>query len=547
MPGKDSKKEGVSNVNPSPQRERSDGLQVNVTQEGLNIFDINKALSAMSTFHRLNRTVNQMFGIEAVWFRAVPQERSTDVIFKEYTLSNVGDVPLCFKVLVPGGNFPDNNYQYDLMGLEYQVPLEIQIDKGYWEDEVGFGTAPQRKDIVYLPLPNKLYQVESSFLKRGFLEQETTWVVNLAKYQPEASRREAEDLKETIDKYTVSEEELLGEQQQKEIEKLTNDKQMSQLSSTSEDKYKRIDPDLEIISSNIDIYGIIAAQSFYDLETSNSLTAITYNTGDIINESDDRAITAWIFNKEKDLKEYDVELEKIINPTTQANYTVTVNTSHKKAFEEGDTFVIYRAGVFNFYATVINVSSTYGEYYCEIDEDVEDYLNSLKSTWVNNKYKMQIRNPLVIIDGKNDTNTGFVVSVIANQFIKIIYGQQTHVVCMDSKLTDEKWYGFVANIGNTWGQYNVYIWEKDTNDRDKKLQIKYYDTINFEPEQTSVNEYKIDKSYSYITNIRLFKTTIKEENQITELLSFFTKDADQAIILDNCDPKMLAPYISKQR
>ncbi len=547
MPGKDSKKEGVSNVNPSPQRERSDGLQVNVTQEGLNIFDINKALSAMSTFHRLNRTVNQMFGIEAVWFRAVPQERSTDVIFKEYTLSNVGDVPLCFKVLVPSGNFPDNNYQYDLMGLEYQVPLEIQIDKGYWEDEVGFGTAPQRKDIVYLPLPNKLYQVESSFLKRGFLEQETTWVVNLAKYQPEASRREAEDLKETIDKYTVSEEELLGEQQQKEIEKLTNDKQMSQLSSTSEDKYKRIDPDLEIISSNIDIYGIIAAQSFYDLETSNSLTAITYNTGDIINESDDRAITAWIFNKEKDLKEYDVELEKIINPTTQANYTVTVNTSHKKAFEEGDTFVIYRAGVFNFYATVINVSSTYGEYYCEIDEDVEDYLNSLKSTWVNNKYKMQIRNPLVIIDGKNDTNTGFVVSIIANQFIKIIYGQQTHVVCMDSKLTDEKWYGFVANIGNTWGQYNVYIWEKDTNDRDKKLQIKYYDTINFEPEQTSVNEYKIDKSYSYITNIRLFKTTIKEENQITELLSFFTKDADQAIILDNCDPKMLAPYISKQR
>jgi hypothetical protein len=59
-------------------------------------------------------------GIDARWFRAIPQQRSKDFIFQEYTLSQVEDTPLCIKVVIPGGNIPDSNYQYDLMGLEYQ-------------------------------------------------------------------------------------------------------------------------------------------------------------------------------------------------------------------------------------------------------------------------------------------------------------------------------------------------------------------------------------------------------------------------------------------
>ena len=82
-----------------------------------------------------------MFGIEARWFRAVPQQRSKDVIFQEYTLSSVEEDPLCIKVVVPDGNFPDSNYNFDFLGLEYQIPTEIQIDKKYWEEVAGFGHA----------------------------------------------------------------------------------------------------------------------------------------------------------------------------------------------------------------------------------------------------------------------------------------------------------------------------------------------------------------------------------------------------------------------
>ena len=544
----DPRKQNVSGSNPGSQRNGSSALEINLSEESLNIFNPNAALAAVQTFNELNKTANMIFGVDARWFRAVPQQRSKDVIFQEYTLSCVEEEPICIKVLAPEGTFAESNYQYDLMGLEYQIPQEIHIDKGYWEEKAGFGTAPQRKDIVYLPLPNKLYQVESAYLKRGFMEQETTWVVNLKKYQPEASRRESDALKETIDKYTVSEDELFGEIIDKEVEKITDDKQMSPFNSTSEDKYKAFDPNLQIISGNIDIYGIIAAQSFYNLETSELFNAVTYNASDNIATSDDRAVTAWMLQKSTNVKQYEViGIQKDSTLTYPANYKIRIKST--KRFNIDDTFVISRPGALNFYAKVIDDNEAVnGTYYCQIDQDVENYLTSVKFDWASTKnYKMKIKNPVTVIDGINETDTGFKVSIIANQYIRIIYGTQKHVACLSERLEDDKWYGVVVNIGNTWGQYNVYVWEEHPNDRDAKLRIKFYDTLNFTPEQTTVQTYTLDKSYSYITNIRLFRTTIEEEKQANELLSYFTKDADQAIILDNADIKFNNPYISKQR
>ena len=129
-------------------------------------FNVNSVLSAVQSYTALNYIVNKLTGMDVKWFRAIPQQRAKDVIFQEYTLSNVEETPLCVKVVLPSGNFPDSKYNYDLMGLEFEILLEIHIDKRYWEDIAGMGTAPQKKDIVYFTTPNKLYQVESAYLFR---------------------------------------------------------------------------------------------------------------------------------------------------------------------------------------------------------------------------------------------------------------------------------------------------------------------------------------------------------------------------------------------
>lgn len=514
-----------------------------------NLFNLNNILSAVQTYNAFNSVANQMFGIESRWFRAIPQQRSKDVIFQEYTLSCVEDTPLCIKVVVNTETFPDSKYQYDLMGLEYEVPAEIQIDKKYWESIAGFGTAPQKKDIVYLVIPNKLYQVESAYLKRGFMEQETTWVINLKKYSPEASRREGSELKDTIDKYTVSESEIFGLAISNDIEKIVDDKQMNPFNSTSRDFYKEMDSKLKIIPYNLDISGVIAAQAFYDLNTSSVYNAITYkNSSDAITKSDDRSVTAWIYTKTLDTKEYDVvSIIKDLTLTSPANYKIKVLGT--KRFQLGDTFNIYRSGALNFYATVIDDgSSNGGIYWCKIDEDVETYLNSLNANWSSAKnYKLKVHNPINIIDGINETGHSFMVNIYANQYIKIIYGSQESVMAMNTKLTDNSWYGIVANIGNSWSQFNTQIWKPSNSNYGDKLTSLFSKTTSLIPEDVNIEKYAVNKSEAYITNIRVFKCTIEDEKQPLELLSYFSKDADQAVLLDNADPRFGAPYISRQR
>ncbi len=118
---------------------------------------------------------------------------------------------------------------------------------------------------------------------------------------------------------------------------------------------------------------------------------------------------------------------------------------------------------------------------------------------------------------------------------------------MESILSQGAWYGLVFYVGNTWGQYNVHVWEPHPTDRDSKLRSIFYETLPFNPEETTIKRYTVNKSFSYMTNIRLFDSTIEEERQIEELMSYFTQNADRALILDNADPRTGIPYISQQR
>jgi hypothetical protein len=533
------------------------------------MYDIaNKLATAAQEYMAINSVANQLLGYDVRWFRAVPQQRSKDVIFQEYTLSNVEDEPLCIKVVVPGGNIPDSAYDFDLMGIEYKVPLEVQIDKKYWESIAGFGTAPQKKDIVYFPLPNKLYEVESSYLFRGFMEQETTWKMNLKKYQPTASRKESDALKDTIDQYTVSVEELFGEAINNDVKKLVDDQQMSQYNSTSKDKYKSFDASLNTINQAISMYGTIVAQSFYDLQSSNSNTAVTYNATDLIDVNSDRSVTAWIMPLSSIQKEYQVSSITPITTIdvsswytydvsiyTEANYTITpVSTTSLSNVKLDDTIVIYRSGAINFYAKVVGISVNPLVYYCIINKFVLNDLNAIKSDWsTQTGYKLLVKSPINVLDGVNDFGYHiFSVNLFANQYIAINYGttymnENMYVIKLEEKLNNNEWYGIVVNIGNSWNQYNVNVWKMHETDKNAKLQNIFYETLHLSPEEIPISQFTIKKSIAYLTNIRLYTSTIESEKQSNELLKYFISDGDQIIIADNCDPRMTIPYITKAR
>jgi hypothetical protein len=569
--------EQLSNSDPRQLAGTSPILKPSTTGITFNsVFDVNKMIATAQNYVAINATVNQMFGYNVKWFRAIPQQRSKDVIFQEYTLSNVAECPLDVKVIIPDGTMPDSKYNFDLMGLEYEIPVEIQIDKKYWESIAGFGTAPQKKDIVYFPLSNKLYQVESSYLLRGFMEQETTWKLNLRKYMPEASRKEGAALQETIDMYTVSTEEIFGPLIDNDVKKLVNDPEFNQLNSTMKDKFKSIDASLKTIALPIDIYGTLAAQSFYDLQASSSRDAIIYNGQDRITETSDRCLVAWIMPRtiSEVNKEYDVlsitsasfdEIFPQTNPDfflsydasllSRINYTIALGTPAKAtSVNLGDYVTIQRPGALNFYAKVAGISINPLRIHCLISPFVIQDLNEIKSDWNSQRgYKLMAKEPISIIDGI-DTFGDHVLSanIYANQYIAINYGTQypnddAYVVRMDDKLLDNQWYGVVVNIGNSWNQYNVYVWTKHETDKVSKMRNVFYETLQLTPQAFTIQQYSVNKSPAYLTNLRLYTATIEEEHQANELMAYFSKDADQLILADLAEPIVKMPYITKQR
>jgi hypothetical protein len=534
-------------------------------------FNVNNVVSAAQNYAAINNVVNELLGYEFKWFRAVPQQRSKDVIFQEYTLSNVEECPIEMKAVISQNSTNiDSKYTYDLNGLEYEIPFEIQIDKRYWESKAGFGTGPQKKDIVYFPMANKLFQVESSYVIRGFMEQETGWRINLRKYQPESSRRESDALKDTIDKYTVSAEEIFGTAVNNDIQKLVDDKQFSAFNGTSQDKYKTVDASLRTINKSINIYGTVVSQSYYDMMSSLVSNAIVYKPEDNIDITDDRSLTAWIqprtipsVNKQYsvdsitpvvslDVSSFYVYDTSLYN---RANYIVTLSTPILLSnISIDDNVVISRPGALNLYAKIVAISIDPLRFYCAINPFVLEDLNAIKTDWYLQKgYTFTRKEPISVLDGVNAFGEHVLsVNVYANQYIAISYGHtyagdDSYVVRMDDKLEDDKWYGLVVNIGNTWNQYNVQMWKQHETDKNAKLESIFYETLRLYPENIGISNYSVNKSPSYLTNIRLFNTTIEEEKQSNELLSYFSQDSDQLIISDSCDPILLLQYISKQR
>ena len=132
----------------------------------------------------LSTIINQQFGIESNYYRATVNDFGTDVILREYALQNVQPAE-CVKIVVPENELPDANYNFSPFGVDFSgIPFEVHIDKKYFESIFGEGAKPQKRDIVYFPLMDKIYEVMDSYLSRNFMQTQLFYKVALFKWSP---------------------------------------------------------------------------------------------------------------------------------------------------------------------------------------------------------------------------------------------------------------------------------------------------------------------------------------------------------------------------
>lgn len=246
------------------------------------VIDQNKiATNYGAVVNNLNSAVASIYGVDVLYFRATPSKNGEDVIFQDYTLVDVEPCPETLKVMLSNNDYAQGDYAIDIYQLNYNIPIEIQIDALQWFQTFGSGVMPQKDDIIYIPILHKIFEINSSSEVFGFMEQLTAYKAVLQKYNPKQYRREGIALSETINEWTTGVEELFGEEIKRDVGDITNDPQLSDHNTTAYDQFKYVRGNIAIAYEEHHIGSVTPIKAFYKLQSdgkNETNIAIEYKT-----------------------------------------------------------------------------------------------------------------------------------------------------------------------------------------------------------------------------------------------------------------------------
>ena len=172
-----------------------------------NPYDVNNFvdLSVQTSFY-----VNRTFGLPVLYFRTEPSDGEGDYIFKEWNLYNVVERK-CIKVCVPNNDFPDSKLHYNEFGIDYEVPFEVHIDKGYFESMFCPTAEVRKKDFLYFPMLNRMYEIQGSYMFRGMMMRPLYWKAQLVKFKPNINYVMNAEMTTYLDNLLLDSEETLSQ------------------------------------------------------------------------------------------------------------------------------------------------------------------------------------------------------------------------------------------------------------------------------------------------------------------------------------------------
>ena len=254
-----------------------------------NPYDLNKSTNL---YEQLVGMTSNIFGHDVQYFRTEPDARTEDVHLMEYSLHNVVDKKTV-KVLVPDNEFPEESMTYDIFGMEF-AEFEIHITAAEFETVFGLGKSPRNKDYMYIPLINRMYEINSLSIADEFNQTSSYWRCKLVKYQERSSVIKNQFEVDT-DNLTTGVEEIFGERQREEQEKVTNPQQFQTVTTSYRDGIRAfIDSSLSIKDHDLKNRWTVVSKNYYDLSKINTQKiAIEYQVASKLTSSDNLATSLW--------------------------------------------------------------------------------------------------------------------------------------------------------------------------------------------------------------------------------------------------------------
>ena len=531
---------------------------------------------AVTLYKDLSYTINSLFGHQVLYARAVPMEIGRDVTLHEWTLSDVDD-PCQIKVLVPNNEFPDAKIDYGPMGMDFEIPFEIHIVKEYFEEIFGIGTGPQKRDILYFPLANRIYEVESSTIWKDIMQTHVYWKVSLKKYAPKANRKEPQDLREYLDEISFDSEERFGEEIEKDELKKTKPQQYDQKIGSRDYDPIRLDinDDLVISETFFKNYNITLSESQYDLRSvfnnEKEVTAVTYKATSVFpaDKSEERSLSGWFKEiKPKVVLPKDAVKGQLYKGNATASTTpITFIIAAKRNYSTTDYIKLTRFNGISVYGKF--VSSTQlpggGGYALIIDvrNDIITFLDTYYPGWASSSttsgYTAEPTFETVLLDGYDVvSNSGWKFYIMASRYAIFKSTEEDLLFILPNNIVLDNWYGYFLNVNNFYQQVSLDLWVRKWSENNLSPQMTtdleniYSKSIITQPVNrtagTGEYNYNLPASNLVYTNIRLFnKTETDLTKQVTMLNQAIVQDSQYAIIIDNAIQRLTLPWIGKTK
>ena len=134
-------------------------------------------------YEQLCNTISNMFGFCVGYYRVDPDQKSRDVILKEYSLYNVVQYDTV-KILIPDNQLPSRDIQYSPIMLDYPAQFEVHITRSSFEQVFGKGTRPMQHDYLYFEqYMNRMYEIDAVAQPDDVIFGSAYWRVSLVPYQ----------------------------------------------------------------------------------------------------------------------------------------------------------------------------------------------------------------------------------------------------------------------------------------------------------------------------------------------------------------------------
>ena len=521
---------------------------------GWNPYDISRA---GQMYTQLSAMANNLFGFCVDYYKTKADQRSRDVILKEYSLFDVIKEAE-IKIMVPDNELPTRDINFNPLMMDFPVQFEIHIVKSAFEAAFGIGAKPQMRDYLYFKqFMNRMYEVDAVAQSDDFMYTGAYWRVSLVTYQQRTNVGYEDtpdgDAAEASTEALVSNvEEKFRVERENEFKDVRKPNEYNTIGSQANDYVRRaLNKKMSISEENVYNQWTIISKYHYALGTlADKTVGVKYRYKDGWTTEDNRAFTFWFRPQYKKPIGKNVLITQISNNAGYPMLTTPGLPLGQEEIKEGDWIVIKGTNSYNGIQLVKSVDMATGTIILDIPFVDSNITNTAK-------FNKETSNTFIQYGTEDQRNFYYVEFTYTTNWFIIKFNDSYYKYDLSKKsvsLLKGEWYAAVINLNNLAKQLSFFLYSTPevtgsiNPDRTADLTNIYINT-------QTVSEIEVPNNYTWkllgsqtdLTNIRIWSEPIEEELQELILSQYVVKDSHLALLLDNASPELMLPTVTNPR